>query len=46
MGKARSRCGGRGEVLTGFWCENLREEDYLEDTGVRGRIILKLIFEK
>jgi hypothetical protein len=28
-------------VHTGLWLRNLRERDYLEDTGVDGRIILK-----
>jgi hypothetical protein len=28
-------------VLTGFWCGNLRERDYLEDPGIDGRIILR-----
>jgi len=37
---------GRGEVHTGFWWENLRDGDHLEDTGVDGSIILKWIFEK
>ena len=36
----------RGELHTAFWWENLREGDYLEDPGVDGRIILKLIFKK
>jgi len=36
----------RGEVHTGFWWENLRERDHLEDTGVGGRIILRWIFRK
>ena len=31
---------------TGFWWEKLRERDLLEDSGVDGRIILKLIFKK
>jgi hypothetical protein len=33
---------GRGEVHTGFWWENLRETDHLEDAGLDGRIILKM----
>jgi hypothetical protein len=36
---------GRGEVYTGFLCENLEEGDLLEDPGVDGRIILKWICE-
>jgi hypothetical protein len=37
---------GTGQVHTGFKWENLRDGDHLEDPGVDGRIILKLIFEK
>jgi hypothetical protein len=37
---------GRGEVRAGFWCGNLRERNQLEDQGIDGRIILKLIFKK
>ena len=37
---------GRGEVYTGFWRGDLRERDHLEDPGVDGRIILRLIFRK
>jgi hypothetical protein len=35
---------GRGDAYTGFWWENLRERDHLEDTEVDGRIILRWIF--
>jgi hypothetical protein len=38
--------GERGDIYTGFWWENLRERDHLEDPGVDGRIILKWIFKK
>jgi hypothetical protein len=42
-----TRLGNRkGEVRTGFWWGNLKKGDYLKDTGVDGRIILKWIFEK
>jgi hypothetical protein len=34
------------EVYTGFWWENMRERDHLEDPGVNGRIILREIFRK
>jgi len=40
------RVWGRGEAYTGFWWENLRERDHLEDPGVGGRIILRRIFGK
>ena len=36
---------GTGEVHTGFCWRNLRERDHLEDPGLDGRIILKLIFK-
>ena len=42
MGEACSTY-GRGEVHTGFWWGDLREDDRLEYPGVGGRIILKWI---
>jgi hypothetical protein len=35
-----------GELHTGFWWEDLRERDHLEDQGLDGKIILKWIFKK
>jgi hypothetical protein len=37
---------GRGEVDAGFWWENLKERDHLENLGVDGSIMLKYIFKK
>jgi len=37
---------GRGEMYTGLRWEYLRERDHLEDQGLDGRIILRLIFRK
>ena len=37
---------GGGEAYTGFWWENLREKDHLEDPDVDGRIILRWILRK
>jgi len=37
---------GVGELYTGFWWENLRERDRLEDPGLDGRIILRWTFKK
>jgi hypothetical protein len=34
-------CTGTGEVYTGFWWENMRKSDYLEQPGVDGKIILR-----
>ena len=38
--------GGKDEVYTGFWWGNIRERDHLEDPGLYGGIILKLICNK
>ena len=35
-----------GEVHTGVWRRNLRERDHLQDPGIDGIIILRLIFMK
>jgi hypothetical protein len=37
---------GRGGMHTGVWWGNLKERDYLEDSGVDRRIILNWIFRK
>jgi len=44
MGGSCSTYGG--EAYTEFWWGNLRERDHLKDSGVDGRIILRLIFRK
>jgi len=36
----------REEVHTGFWWGNVRQRDNLQDLGVYGNIILKLIVKK
>ena len=33
-----------GEVHTGFWWNNLRERDHLEDLDIDGRLIFEWIF--
>jgi hypothetical protein len=45
-GISHVRGGGRCEVLTGFRWGNLREREHVQDLGVDGRIIMKLIFKK
>jgi hypothetical protein len=35
-----------GQVLTGFWWEDLTEGNHLEDLGIDGRVILKFIFKR
>jgi hypothetical protein len=32
------------EIYIGFWWEDLKETDHLEDLGVDGRVILKWVF--
>jgi len=39
-------CMGERRGYTGFWWENLRERDHLEDSGVDGRIILRWAFRE
>jgi hypothetical protein len=34
------------EVHRGVWWGDLREGDHLEDLGINGRMVLKLIFVK
>jgi hypothetical protein len=36
---------GIEEVCTGFWCGKQNEVDHLEDLGLDGRRILKLLFK-
>lgn len=35
-----------GKMLRGFWREELEEEDYLENLGIDGNIILKWILDR
>jgi hypothetical protein len=37
---------GRGEVPTGFWLEDLTDSDYLEDPGIDGRTIFKMVLQE
>jgi hypothetical protein len=37
---------GRRETRAGFWWGELKEGDYLEDIGLDGRIILKLVLKE
>jgi hypothetical protein len=44
--RKKMRLGGRRGRKTGFWWENLRKTNHLEDLSVDGRIILKGILKK
>jgi hypothetical protein len=46
MGRACRMYGGKQRCIQGFSGKNLKEGDHLKDSGVDGRIILKLILEK
>jgi len=46
MGGAYSRYGGDERRIQGLWWGNPSERDYLKDTGVDGRIIIRMIFRK
>jgi hypothetical protein len=37
---------GEREMYAGFWWGNLKEREHLEDPGLDGRIILRVIFRK
>jgi hypothetical protein len=36
----------RRERCTEFWPQNLKERDHLDDLGVEGKVVLKLILQK
>jgi hypothetical protein len=46
MGRACSTYGEKERCMQGFGKGHVREGDHLEDAGIKGRIILKSIFEK
>jgi hypothetical protein len=35
-------CGWRGKLHTGFWWEDLMENNHLKDLGINGNIIIKV----
>jgi len=37
---------GRGDLCTGFWWGNLREREHWGEQEVKGKLILRWIFEK
>jgi hypothetical protein len=45
-GWGKSHIPERMELHTEFWWGNLREEDYFEDLGGHGRMVLILILKK
>jgi hypothetical protein len=46
MGGEYSTCGGEERCIQVFLRGNLKERDHLEDLGMDGRIILRMIFRK
>jgi hypothetical protein len=42
-GRGMWHASGRITICTGFWLENLKERDFLDDLGIDGRIMLKWV---
>jgi hypothetical protein len=42
VGRMGEACGS-STIYTGFWLENLKERDFLDDLGIEGRILLKWV---
>jgi hypothetical protein len=40
-GRGMWHASGQITICTGFWLENLKERDFLDDLGIDGRIMLK-----